>query len=403
MALLQIVYRMLVNVDALNMVESVGNVTRRRTVPVIVPKAPGSYVIRWVPAVSGEALAHRYQWEVVELASGRYKGCSGRVDYWSGQGEFLKHWDLGFYKRQCDRAVRGEAPKPQDWECSLADLLVECRGTNCGLKGDVRHPEKSSVYLTRRQGNQVRLTIEGVKYVEEVIVGNSIVEDIGGFLVTQGPVRRTSRIRFSYLIPTLDAMEATQLDHQLQVRGALKAESLGIAEGVQVPYYVQVGSVLYGGNIELDVGGVGCYSIGGGCVDDQECPVEARRCIAVEALRPVLEGDFGAKRSRYRPHNVLEVAVAVVSDKPVPLPPATLPLTSLLDELAAKLRVYREKLGVKYSVVAYATMALGEEYGGKLRGMLKEKLGVESVSTIPEFIEQVLGVLQLDCGRYRSG
>ncbi len=374
MAFLQLAYRMLINVDALNMVESIGNVTRRRTVPVIVPKAPGSYVIRWVPAVSGEALAHRYQEEIVELARGRYSGCSGRIDYWSEQGEFLKHWDLGFYQKQCERAKQGKAPKPRDWECSLAASYA---GKN-------------------------KMGLADMASVERMIVSNSLVEDIGGFLVTQGPVRRTSRIRFSYLIPTLDAMDATQLDHQMHVRGALKAESLGIMEGVQVPYYVQVGSVLYGGNIELDVGGVGCYSIGEGCVDDKECPVEARRCVAVEALRPVLEGDFGAKRSRYRPHNVLEVAIAVVSDKPVPLPPATLPLPSLLEEIAAKLKVYREKLGVNYNVVAYATMALGEEYGSGLRELLGEKLGVTPVSTVPEFIERLVESLGLGCGKYRG-
>ena len=378
MGYLQLVYRMLINVDALNMVESVGNVTRRRTIPVIVPKAPGVYVIRWVPAISGETLAHRYQVEIVELAKSRYQECRDRLDYWSEQGELLKHWDLGFYKSQCERAEECEktrqcrVPRPKDWECELAR-----RYTGSG---------------------QQKLGLKDIEDIERVIVGNSLVEDIGGFLVTTpGPVRRTSCIRFSYLIPTLDAMDASQLDHQMYVKGALKAESLGIKEGVQVPYYVQVGSVLYGGNIELEVKRVGCYSIADGCVEDKQCPLATRRCIAVDALRPILEGDFGAKRSRHRPHNILEMAVAVVSDKPIPLPPATLPFNSLLEELAAKLKVYKEKLGVNYTVIGFATKALGDEYREKLAEGLKKLSAEKPLSTVPEFLEKIRGALGLEC------
>ncbi|AEM38380.1 CRISPR-associated autoregulator, DevR family [Pyrolobus fumarii 1A] len=369
---IQIVYRLLVNVDALNMVESVGNVTRRRTVPVIVPRAPGQYVVRWVPAVSGESLAHRYQMEIVELAKTKYTECSSRIDYWSEQGELLKHWDLGFYQKQCQQAEQGKAPKPRGWECDLANR-----------------------YAGRREG----FSLSDLQDIEKRIVDNSLVEDIGGFLVTQGPTRRTSCIRFSYLIPTLDAIEATQLDHQMHVRGALKAQSLrlpGYEEAIQVPYYVQVGSVLYGGNIELDLCCVGSYSIAGGCVEDKECTLTLRRCVALDALRPLLEGDFGAKRSRYRPHNVTELVIAVLSDRPVPLPPATLPLENLVEELKRKLDDYK-KLNVDVKLVAYVTAALGSNYAERLRQLIGRLPGVEITNTIPDLIGRIRDNVGLQC------
>ncbi len=399
----QIVYRMLVNVDALNMVESVGNVTRRRTVPVIVPKAPGQYVVRWVPAISGESLAHHYQMEIVELAKTRYTQCKDRIDYWSEQGELLKHWDLGFYAELCDQ---GKIPKQYAWECNLAKTFMHKVKVSKGrqewrVKPDVKIVlDGREVLLTiRDERGQSAFTLEGIKYIEKEITEHSIVEDIGGFLVTQGPTRRTSCIRFSYLIPTLDAIESSQLDHQMHVRGALKAQSLrlpGYEEAIQVPYYVQVGSVLYGGNIELDLCCVGSYSIAEGCVEDSECTRELRRCVALDALRPILEGDFGAKRSRYRPHNVTELVITVLSDRPLPLPPATLPLESLVEELRVKLDAYR-KLNVRFRLVAYVTEALGGEYAERLKQLVSRLPGVEVVDTIPDLIERIRGNVGLKC------
>ncbi len=81
MNFLQIAYRLLINTEALNMVESVGNVTRRRTIPVVIPKAPGEYVVRWVPAISGESLVHSYQLKIVELAKDKHNQCKDRLDY----------------------------------------------------------------------------------------------------------------------------------------------------------------------------------------------------------------------------------------------------------------------------------------------------------------------------------
>ncbi len=361
----QLLVRMLVNVEALNMVESVGNVTRHRTVPVIYAKGPGEYYVRWVPAVSGETLAHRYQEEIVELAL-QDSGCRNRVDYWSMQKEFLKHWDLKFYQQQCQQSNL----KPFEWECQLA-----------------------SKYAGARQG-----TLDQIRDIEETIVKNSVVEDIAGFLVTQGPTRRTSCIRFSYALPTMDALDASQIDHQMHVRGALKAQSLrikGYEEAIQIPYYVQIGSVLYGFNVDLDLGCVGCLSTTREPVSDEQCGLERRRCIAVKALRPLVDGDFGAKRSRYRPHNQLELVIAVVSDQSIPLPPATLPLHSLLGELAAKLKAYKE-LGASYELAALVPP--GIPYRDKLLEQVQNSLGkLDVYETTSDFLKALEKLAGLQC------
>lgn len=57
--------RVLVNVEALNMTESVGNYVKHRRVPVI---APETYTTYFVPAVSGESTAHGFQEVLAEEA-----------------------------------------------------------------------------------------------------------------------------------------------------------------------------------------------------------------------------------------------------------------------------------------------------------------------------------------------
>ena len=363
---LQIGVRMLVNAEALNMVESIGNVTRHRTLPVVVPRAPGHYVIKWVPAISGESLAHRYQLEIVELA--RQSQCKDRLDYWSEQGEFLKHFDLQFYKQQC---AGQQYPKPKQWECNLAN----------------------------QYGGQKSLKLNQIIDIDKRIVENSVVEDIAGYLVTEGPTRRTSRVWFSYAIPTMDALDQSQIDHQMHVRGALKAEQLGIQEGIQVPYYVQVGSVLYGFSVRLDVDGVGRYTYEDGYVQDKQCDLAARRCIAIHALRPIIEGDWGAKRSRFNPHAQPEVAVAILSTKPFPMPPPTLKFNDLIGELRNRLSAYKKLNGFEAQAVVYSPET---EQGRKASDEVTQAISgagisVEKTNNPVDFVEKIARTLGLEC------
>ena len=66
---LSISARLLVNVEALNMVESVGNVVRHRRAPIIVPSQDkNEYVLVYTPVISGENLANAYQRWLAQLA-----------------------------------------------------------------------------------------------------------------------------------------------------------------------------------------------------------------------------------------------------------------------------------------------------------------------------------------------
>jgi CRISPR-associated protein Csa2 len=78
--------------------------------------------------------------------------------------------------------------------------------------------------------------------IEEAILKSSIVADVGGFLYTDKMIKRTSRIKFSYMIPTQDAIElgAALSYPQLHVRYTPEA-----VKKEQALYYVETASALY--------------------------------------------------------------------------------------------------------------------------------------------------------------
>ncbi|MEM1640518.1 MAG: hypothetical protein QW206_02805, partial [Acidilobaceae archaeon] len=80
--------RFLVNVEALNMVESVGNVTKHRRAP-IVTYSEGKYNVVYVPVVSGEAIAYHYQRLLTQIAESMELKVTGL----DKQGYYLKYSD----------------------------------------------------------------------------------------------------------------------------------------------------------------------------------------------------------------------------------------------------------------------------------------------------------------------
>ncbi|MEM1852036.1 MAG: hypothetical protein QXK14_05870, partial [Acidilobaceae archaeon] len=80
--------RFLVNVEALNMVESVGNVTKHRRAP-IVTYSEGKYNVVYVPVVSGEAIAYHYQRLLTQIA----ESMGLKVTGLDKQGYYLKYSD----------------------------------------------------------------------------------------------------------------------------------------------------------------------------------------------------------------------------------------------------------------------------------------------------------------------
>ena len=140
--------RILLNAEALNMAESVGNVTRHRRAPVVMIK-DGEVQVVYVPAISGESLAHGYQ----VLLAKKAKEAGLPVCSCCENGIFLKSNDNNVLKK-------------------------------CGHKVTAKEPSE----------------------IEREIISQCVVEDVGGFLYTDKAVKRTSRFKVGYMLPTLDSL-----------------------------------------------------------------------------------------------------------------------------------------------------------------------------------------------------
>lgn len=259
-------FRLLVNVESLNGIESIGNLSRHRTVPIVVSE-DGGYVIRYVPAVSGESIGHAYQDFLVKRA--REIGLP--VGKYSLRGEFIKFTD--------DKFLEEEGVKPPN-----------------GI-GDLRK-------------------------VESEIMLKDTICDIGGFLYAGNkPIKRTSRFQTGYMIPALEEVNASALEAQFHVRHALsemKKGELGETRA-QIPYNVEVGSAVYTFTFNLDIDGISRVSTCFGDPTLEEKMLNAQREERVKAALMAFIDlastmGFGAKRSRFLPTIEPLSAVACISE-----------------------------------------------------------------------------------------
>ncbi|MCE4605951.1 MAG: type I-A CRISPR-associated protein Cas7/Csa2 [Desulfurococcales archaeon] len=255
--------RVQVNAEALNMVESVGNYVKHRRIPVIHYK-DGEYLSLYVPAVSGESLAHGYQETLSHIA----QEMNLPVCKYCKQGIFLKSTNSKVYKASFNAQ---DVPK-NDSE------------------------------------------------LEKSIIKGCVVEDVGGFLFAEGgrSIKRTSNFYVGYMIPVREALEASLLESQLHTRYALGTEFVK-EQGGQMIYYVELASAVYGFSFDLDTSYIGRSSFttsesGGLVVETSEA--EKRKEAALTALKEFLmEMKFGAKKTRYLPMHDWESIVVAVSDK----------------------------------------------------------------------------------------
>jgi len=283
--------RFLLNVEALNMVESIGNLSKHRRAPLVVPDDKGGYKLAYVPAISGESFAHAIQENLVNVAKALWK--EPPVDEWSLRGEFFKFGD------------RRHMPE------NLLKLYDEY-----------------SVKASRSK--DVREVAELKHLLEKEAVRASIVADVGGFLIAERlSVKRTSPLSVGYVVPVYDAIEATALESQFHVRhvpsetregegeeqrGEEEAER---ARAAQMIYYVEVGSALYGATINIDVSSIGRTRLVKveDAVEAEERRKRVRAALLAVALT-VSELSFGAKRSRFSPiGEVIEVLAAISEPK----------------------------------------------------------------------------------------
>ncbi|AEM38301.1 CRISPR-associated autoregulator, DevR family [Pyrolobus fumarii 1A] len=277
-AYLTLTARLLVNVEALNMAETVGNLARHKRIPMVVPvegEEGAALELRMMPAISGQSLAHGYQRVLARRALA--KGLP--VCKLCEQGVFVKHASDEVLER-----LRGLG------DAGATTLLQ--------LVSDMKKVRRPSSEQAARF----------VSSFEEGVVRSCVVEDVGGFLYAgRLPVRRTSRVSFSYMIPSLQYVNA------VGVEGVLHARHDPVAVGEQMIYVVEVGAALYTFSVLVDLCGIGVVERQDGGETVLEDRVERVR-VAVEALGELVSGAaFGAKRSRILPHwEVESIAAAVV-------------------------------------------------------------------------------------------
>jgi len=261
--------RVAVNAEALNMAEAVGNYTRHRKAPVVIA-SEGGYSVVYVPAVSGESLAHAYQQLLAQIAKQR----NLPVTKLDEMGYFLKF----------------TSDKIMDW-----------------YKEDLEKVNSKYAEI---------LSSRNVEEIERLLVKASVVADVGGLLYTEKQVKRTSAIRFSYMLPTLDAVEkgGVALTPQLHTRYVHPK----MPREMQMLFYLESGSALYTFTAELVASDIGRLFYSKSDDPDLKKQRPERVKAAVDSLTALVDGVlFGAKRSRYNPVWDVKSLIVALSKGPV--------------------------------------------------------------------------------------
>lgn len=266
------------NVEALNMSESVGQYSKHRKVPYLIMR--DNKVDRvYVPAISGEILAHMYQEFLVSEAKSLYPRHSKNIPVCEecARGDFFKSMNIKYLEKKVP---------------NLSTLLKD----------------KKNILNTKIQ-------------IEKKVIESCLVEDIGGFLVAEKvPLRRTSAFQVSYALPTKDFVLLATIEPQLHARhstiaGGEKEEGKKEAKE-QMIYYIEAGTAIYGFTINIDLSSIGISSLTGKPIlNDNE--IKLRRRIALLALLRMISSQyFGAKLSRFFPVGSIISVVATVTEKP---------------------------------------------------------------------------------------
>ncbi|MEM1554721.1 MAG: type I-A CRISPR-associated protein Cas7/Csa2 [Thermoproteota archaeon] len=334
---MSLAWRSLINIEALNMAESIGNYVKHRRAPVAYfDEESGNYVIKYVPVISGESLAHAYQtWLAEEAIKRGLKVCK-----YCEKGELTKHGARIILKEE-------------------------------GIGEDVKEIDKA-------------------KEVEVNIIENCVVEDIGGFLMpTTFPVKRTSRVYVGYMIPAADSIKVAVMDPQFHVRHApsLIGRSEEFPEKGQAIYYVETGTAVYTASFVLDLSGIGytsMFEIRNVISEDERLK---RTEAALFSVYYLLVGMFGAKQTRFMPNYKLLSAVASVSfGTPFNVDPGH--DKNYVEKTVARASAFREITGSKVSIFAYAAEELNIPSNGVNRAETPEDLVKSIVSTVLEFIKK---------------
>ncbi len=301
------------DVEALNMSESIGNVKRHRRVPVVIREKEG-YKLIYVPAISGESIAHAYQYNLVKVAETIYNE-NPPIDEWSKRGEFIKF-------------------------------------------ADNKHLTPSLKQIVDAYKKSKNKNIEEFQHTfEKTAIKESIVADIGGFLYAEKPpVRRTSIFQTGYAVPIEEAIKESMIEAQVHARHVLAGLTGDEERKAQMLYYIEIASSIYGVTMNIDFDIIGKTSMVRveNAVDDDE--IKRRIKTAIGALALTLgQGLFGAKRTRFNP--ILEVTDAVlVFSAPLPFTVSPPQKKNYICETINRAKRFTEllsKLGIKHCIKTY--------------------------------------------------
>lgn len=388
--------RIIANVEALNMVETAGNLSRHRTVPIVV-FSDGNYSLKWYPALSGETLTHAFQLALsnLEKTSNNPKLC-----YFCNIGEFIKHTALDFYQK-----ILNNVNLPE-WEKNLLNIKSEWD-------------------------------------VENEIINNCVVEDLGGFVIATAAreeqkskrgkkkgeeeeqeteeqrtgisIRRTSAFQFSYVVPTLDAIlsGSTTTDVQMQVRMASVGQSLANAVNydnpIQAPFNKEISSTTYSFifNFDADKICVNSYTNSEVCEKEEKL---RRITLALNAIKLVIDGNFGASKSRYTPFLERELIVAAVTKGDVlfTVSSPSMRLSDFIEETIERAKSYLKEFNeLKISLYIWVNKGkaselkingktindyINNEINKKLEENIKERFKVEYIEsyTHADLIDKII-------------
>lgn len=202
-------------------------------------------------------------------------------------GNMLKHWHFIYTKRLlegkdnfCTYCNREEAWRISDKDPRLTEIIKE----------KIKDEEK---YIK----------------AEEELIKSCAIEDIHGFLSPIGelPIKRESRVRFSWLVPIEGSEEALMTGVHTRVAKVIEQEKReetteSRAAPQQMLFYKQYSSAIYAFSSSMDIGRIGIsdYSFKGIKNLDEEV-LRVRRRAALEALIPMFGGEIGASMSRALP------------------------------------------------------------------------------------------------------
>ena len=291
--------RWLMNVEDLNNVETAGNYVKHRRAPIVINRDSCSseprhnaYTIVYVPAVSGEMIAHHYQMNLVAVAS----KLGLPVDKLAEQGYLIK------------------------------------RGAGCG-----QHASKCC-------------NKDNPSDYEYCVIEEDVVEDVAGFLdPNKGPTKRVSCIAFSYLVPPPEpeVLRATSTQPQFHVRYVPS-----YMQNQQAIYNIEVASAPYVLTGYLDIGCIGCtQNEAYRCLSDDERRRRVRAALQALSLT-ITQALFGAKRTRFNPIIEMEGLAVSISEMPFNLRPITHceGPCKWLEEEAARASSFRRAMGLSRDI-----------------------------------------------------